>query len=70
MRVVSFRLDAISQLSSVRILLPKDLRATDRRNAVAQTIREASRRYAWLISNDILPRWEFLAEFDVSSCLS
>lgn len=45
MRVVSFYLDAVSQISSVRILLPKDLRASERRKAVAQSIKEAFRRF-------------------------
>lgn len=45
MKVVPFRLSAISELSSVRLLMPSDLRAAGKRDAVAKSMREAFRRY-------------------------
>ena len=55
MRVVHFDLDSMVDLSSVRLLLPKDLRAVEGRAAVAKSMKEAFRRFVpratllWLI---------------------
>lgn len=46
MRVVHFNLDSMLDLSSVRLLLPKDLRAVEGRAAVAKSMKEAFRRFA------------------------
>ncbi|CAM9550611.1 unnamed protein product [Laminaria digitata] len=45
MRVVHFNLDSMLDLSSVRLLLPKDLRAVEGRAAVAKSMKEAFRRF-------------------------
>ena len=45
MRVVQFNLDSMVDLSSVRLLLPKDLRAPEGRAAVAKSMKEAFRRF-------------------------
>lgn len=45
MRVIHFDLDSMVDLSSVRLLLPKDLRAVEGRTAVAKSMKEAFRRF-------------------------
>ncbi|CAM9227349.1 unnamed protein product [Ascophyllum nodosum] len=45
MRVVPFYLTAVSEISTIRVLLPKDLRSSEKRKAVAQSIKEAFRRF-------------------------
>ncbi|CAM9199818.1 unnamed protein product [Ectocarpus sp. 4 AP-2014] len=44
MRVVHFTLDSISELSSIRLMMPNDLRAAEARAAVAENMKEAFRR--------------------------
>eukprot|EP00752_Nemacystus_decipiens_P013490 g11949.t1 len=44
MRTVKFGLESVVELSSVRLLLPPDLRAPEKRAAVAQNMKEAFRR--------------------------
>ncbi|CAM9636261.1 unnamed protein product [Ectocarpus sp. 13 AM-2016] len=44
MRVVHFTLDSIAELSSIRLMMPNDLRAAEARAAVAENMKEAFRR--------------------------
>lgn len=44
MRTVKFTLESLVELSSVRLLLPPDLRAPEKRAAVGQNMKEAFRR--------------------------
>lgn len=46
MRVVHFTLDSIAELSSIRLMMPNDLRAAEARAAVAENMKEAFRRCA------------------------
>lgn len=46
MQVVLFSLECVWELSTVRLLLPSDLRALERRTAMAQSMKEAFRRCA------------------------
>lgn len=50
MRVVQFDLDSMMDLSSVRLLLPNDLRAVEGRAAVAKSMKEAFRRFVRRLS--------------------
>lgn len=45
MRVVAFTLESLVELSSVRLLLPPDLRTSEKRAGVAESMKEAVRRY-------------------------
>lgn len=45
MRVVQFELGSIVEISAVRLLLPKDLRALERRRAVAEAMKETFQRF-------------------------
>lgn len=49
MRTVKFTLESLVELSSVRLLLPPDLRAPEKRAAVAENIKEAVRRCASVV---------------------
>lgn len=44
MRIVHFTLESVVELSSVRLLMPPDLRAAEKRAAVAESMKEAFRR--------------------------
>lgn len=44
MRIVHFMLESVVELSSVRLLMPPDLRAAEKRAAVAESMKEAFRR--------------------------
>lgn len=46
MRVVHFTLESVVELSSVRLLMPPDLRAAEKRAAVAESMKEAFRRFS------------------------
>lgn len=46
MRLLCFALESVMELSTVRLLMPKDLRQLEGRMGVAQRMKEAFRRYA------------------------
>lgn len=48
MQILHFVLESVVELSSVRLLMPPDLRAAERRAAVAESMKEAFRRYVEL----------------------
>lgn len=51
MQTVKFSLESLVELSSVRLLLPPDLRAPEKRAAVALNMKEAIRRCACVVES-------------------
>lgn len=49
MQAVKFTLESVAELSTVRLLLPSDLRAPEKRAAVAKNMKEAFRRCASVV---------------------
>ncbi len=54
MRIVNFSLESLVELSSVRLLLPPDLRTAEKRAAVAESMKEAFRRFGHVANAGIL----------------
>lgn len=54
MRIVNFALESMVELSSVRLLMPPDLRTAEKRAAVAESMKEAFRRCVYVANTGIL----------------